>query len=249
MPDTLVLQSHKDPLPNEWLLTCIGSVERWCELHNFQYHFMHDDLFDYVPTSLLEKTGPQRIVATDLARIRAIQSYMNEGFERVIWCDADFLIFDPAGFILPDESYALGREVWIQADRSNPAKLKAHIKVHNAFLMFCSGNSFLNFYIETAERLLMKNHGPMPPQFIGPKLLTAIHNVAQCPVLETAAMLSPLVLRDIAVGSGAALELFRLRSPEPAAAANLCCSLFERGEIATETLDACINRLMEDRHV
>ena len=249
MPETLVLQSHRDPLPSLWLATCIDSVRQWCGLHNFQYRFLHDELFDYIPAALPVKTKTQRVIATDLARIKALRSILDQGIECVIWCDADFLIFDPANFAVPEESYALGREVWIQEDRNHPGNLVAHTKVHNAFLMFRQSNSFLDFYIDTAQRLLTKNDGPMPPQFIGPKLLTAIHNVVQCPVLETAAMLSPLVLRDIAVGDGPALNLFRQRSPEPAAAANLCCSLFERGEIKTETLDACISRLLGERRV
>lgn len=245
MIDTLVLQSHMQPLPNAWLISCIESVKRWSQLNNYQYQFIHDELFDYVPASLLEKTKSQRVIATDLARIKAIQSYLRQGFERVIWCDADFLIFDAANFVIPDEKYALGREVWIQADRNDPEKLAAHAKVHNAFLMFCRDNVFLDFYIETAERLLTKNNGPIPPQFIGPKLLTAIHNVVQCPVLETAGMLSPLVIHDVAQTDGPALRLFRHRSPQPVAAANLCCSLYERGDIPGATIEACISRLLD----
>ena len=217
---------------------------QWCELHNFRYEFMGDELFGYIPKSLFEKTKAQRVIATDLARIKLIRSFLNQGFERVIWCDADFLIFDPARFVVPNESYALGREIWIQADRDNPSKLTSRVKVHNAFLMFCEKNTFLDFYIETAGRLLTENTGSMPPQFIGPKLLTAIHNVVQCPVLETAGMLSPLVINDIARSGGPALSLFRQRSPEPIAAANLCCSLYERGDVPLATLEACINLLL-----
>jgi hypothetical protein len=67
-------------------------------------------------------------------------------------------------------------------------KLRAYVKVRNAFLMFRKGNHFLDFYTATAQRLLRLNQGSMPPQFIGPKLLTALHNVAICPVMETAGM-------------------------------------------------------------
>jgi hypothetical protein len=50
-----------------------------------------------------------------------------------------------------------------------------YVKVHNAFMMFRQGNHFPDFYTDAAERLLDLNQGAMPAQFIGPKLLTALH--------------------------------------------------------------------------
>lgn len=246
MPQTLVLQSHRYPLPHAWLNGCIESVKHWCALNGFHHKFIGDELLDLVAPSLVAKTHNQRVITTDLARLKALQNTLSQGVETAIWCDADLLIFDPDGFTLPDDNYAVGREVWIQADRDKPRKLIAHVKVHNAFLMFRAGNSFLDFYTETAERLLIDNSGPMPPQFIGPKLLTALHNVIRCPVAEAAGMFSPLVSADIAVGGGPALELFKRRSAHPVAAANLCASGYERGDISDATLRACIGRLLDD---
>ena len=145
MPKTLVLQSHTNPLPHNWLTTCITSVKHWAEHNNYDYQFLNDELFDYVPWALVEKPRTKPIIATDLARIKALQAYLAQGFETVIWCDADFLIFDPARFVIPDEEYALGREVWVQADRSISGKLTVRVKVHNAFLMFRAANAFLDF--------------------------------------------------------------------------------------------------------
>ena len=221
----LVLQSHTHPLPAKWIASCLKSVKAWADLNTFDYLFLGDELFDYIPNRLLEKTQSQRVIATDLARLRALQFYLKQGYDTVIWCDADFLIFTPSRFKLTLDKYAVGREVWIQNNIKNPQKLTAHIKVHNAFMMYRQGNAFLDFYADTAERLLTLNQGPMPPQFIGPKLLTAIHNVAQCPVQESAGMLSPLVIKDIANHDGPALKLFQQKSPQPIYAANLCSSL------------------------
>lgn len=249
MSKTLVLQSHRQPMSVMWMQTCINSVKYWAKLNNFDYKFIGDELFDYVSDAVLEKTKTQRIIATDLARLKALKDYLSEDYETVVWCDADFLIFSPEKFYLPDEEYAVGREVWIQATKDNSNKLTAHIKVHNAFMMYKSGNSFLGFYIDTAERLLLSNQGRMPPQFIGPKLLTAIHNVAQCPVLETAGMLSPLVIEEIAKGGGPALELLKKKSSQPIVAANLCNSLFERNEYSTDSIESCISALKVDKEI
>ncbi len=245
MLNTLILQSHRQPLPAKWFQECLNSVHNWSESNNFDYKFIGDELFEYVSDSILEKTKMQRVIATDLARLKALKSFLAEGYETVVWCDADFLIFLPEKLHLPNEKYAVGREVWVQNAKINSKKLTAHVKVHNAFMMFKKGNSFLDFYIDTAERLLINNIGSMPPQFIGPKLLTAIHNVAQCPVLESAGMLSPLVIKDIANGGGSALDLFQQKSSQPMAAANLCSSLFEKGEVSADEVDKCIRKLLE----
>lgn len=223
----LVFQSHKDPLPYRWLRLCLDSVRDWAESCEFDYRFVNDEtLFNAVPMALLEKTASQKVIATDLARLRLLQAGLEAGYQAVIWCDADFLIFNPDNFNLPDFDYALGREVWVQSDEVG--KLKAFNKVHNAFLMFRQGNHFLDFYADTAERLLRLNQGGMPPQFIGPKLLTALHNIVKCPVMETAGMLSPLVIRDLLDGGGKALDLFRLKSRVEIYGANLSCSLIDR---------------------
>ena len=241
MTKALVIQSHRQPLPYPWISTCLDSVKYWAEVNNLEYQFIGDELFDYAVPKNLKKTAKQIVIATDLARLYAMQDYLAQGYETVIWCDADFLIFAPEKLALPEESYAIGREVWVQRDND---KLTAYVKVHNAFMMFRKDNPFLDFYTDTAERFLAQNTGRMPPQFIGPKLLTAIHNVAQCPVLETAGMLSPLVVKDITNAGGPALDLFQRRSPKPIAAANLCSSSIERGEISEQVMEKCIEVLI-----
>jgi hypothetical protein len=110
--------------------------------------------------------------------------------------------------------------------------------------MFRQGNHFLDFYTDTAERLLGLNQGRMPPQFIGPKLLTALHNIALCPVMETAGMLSPTVIRDLLAGGGKALDLFHQKSPVALAGANLSSSLTEREGITTAQMEALMQRLL-----
>lgn len=243
MSNTFVIQSHRSPLPYPWLTHCLESVHRWCELNKFEYKFLNDELYDYLPEDVVEKVKNQKVIAADLARLHVLQDALRRGFETVVWLDADFLIFDPLNFMLPDESYAVGRELWVQHDTQG--KLKVYKKVHNAFLMFRKGNSFLEFYTETAERLLRQNQGGVPAQFIGPKLLTALHNVAQLPVMESAGMLSPLVIKDIVQHEGKALQLFIEQSPCGIAGANLCISSREREEVTCAQMEKLIGALIE----
>lgn len=242
MTSTLVIQSHRSPLPFGWLQACIESVADWSQFNHYQYRFIGDEIFDRVGNDLLQKIGAQTVIATDLARLRVLQQGLAEGFERVVWCDADFLIFRPRDFILPDEEFAFGYEVWVQwHDR---ARLRAYPKLHNAFMMFRRGNACLDFYLDTAERLLKLNQGGMPPQFIGPKLLTALHNIARFPVMETAGMLSPLVMRDLIDGEGEALQLFREKSPVTLAGANLSSSLTAAEGFTEAEMQSLIQQLL-----
>jgi hypothetical protein len=224
------------------LQACLDSVANWAQSNQYHYRYIGDEIFTTLDQELLDKTRSQLAIASDLARLISLQQGLAEGYDCVVWCDADFLIFNPESFVLPETEYALGREVWVQYDAQG--RLRAFVKVHNALLMFRRGNTFLDFYRATAERLLRLNQGRIPPQFIGPKWLTALHNIAQCPVMETAAMLSPLVMRDCLAGQGEALQLFRKKSPAPPAGANLSSSLTEREGLT----DADMNSLIEILH-
>jgi hypothetical protein len=239
MSATLVIQSHRIPLPYAWLQPCLDSVADWAQVRGYDYRFVDDRIFDLLKPGLLEKLHGQPVIASDLARLKCLQQGLAEGYACVVWCDADFLIFNADEFVLPEDSFALGREVWVQADEAG--KLRSYVKVHNAFLMFRQDNHFLDFYSDTAQRLLLLNRGSMPPQFIGPKLLTALHNIACCPVMETAGMISPAVIRDLLVGEGKALDLFQRKSTAAPVGANLSSSLTE-GEGLT---DAHMNSLIQ----
>ncbi len=242
MLNTLVIQSHRTPVPYPWIEPCLVSVRQWCTSNGFKYRFIGDELFDVLPEALLNKTQHQRVIATDLARLMVLRDALSSGYEAAIWLDADFLVFEPSNFVLPEQPYALGREVWVQYEkRSN---LKVYKKVHNAFLLFRQGNPFLDFYIETAGRLLLLNQGSMPAQFIGPKLLTALSNIAVLPVMESAGMLSPMVIKDMLKGSGPALDLFCKHSPQKIAGANLCISSCEQDEVSGKEMECLIETLI-----
>ena len=241
MSDTLLIQSHRTPLPSAWIERCLTSVRDWARQSDFEYRFMGDEIFAMLSAEVRKKVLSQPVVAADLARLLALRAALDEGYDTTIWCDADFLVFAPDQLDLPAETYALGREVWVSDHRGTP---RAYVKVHNAFLMFRQGNPFLDFYIHAAERMVARHEGPMAPQFIGPKFLSVIHNIVGCPVAEQAAMLSPQVIRDLLVGGGPALSLFHSHSSSEPAAANLCASLAASGEISDHDIDAVITLLL-----
>ncbi len=242
MPDTLVIQSHRRPLPFGWLEPCLDSVAGWAKRNAYDYRFIDDEIFAGIDAPLRQRLAARPVIVSDLARLKALQQGLAEGYRRVVWCDADWLVFRPRDFRLPSTEFALGREVWIQP--AEGGGWRSYFRVHNALLMFARGNAFLDFYADTAERLLRLNDGPMPPQFVGPKLLAALHNIAQFPVMESAAMLSPPVMRDLLAGGGDALALFREKSSEPPAAANLCASLADSEGFSATDMQRLIDGLL-----
>jgi len=225
----------------------MNSVREWAASNNFDYRFMGDELFDPLDAETLQQTHRQIVIATDLARLLHLQQALAQGYQTVIWCDADFLIFHPEGFAPVSDSYALGREVWIQNDQKG--RLKSYVRVHNAFLLFRRDNPFLTFYLDTAQRLVKLNTGSMPPQFIGPKLLSALHNICHCPVQETAGMLSTLLIQGILRDEPGPIDLFYKRSPLSPAAANLCASSVAKGNLSDQEMQQLIARLLDQRSV
>lgn len=238
MTETVVIQSHastSDPLIGRMT----ASVQHWAGARGYAYRFRDDGLFDALPPWVLPKVGDRRQMAADIARLIWIDDLLNQGAERVVWLDADVFIYAPDRFELqPQQDFAFGREYWIVPDRKGG--LKVHKNVHNAILDFShAGQTTLRFYRDTALRLLGDATDTVPPQFVGPKLLTAFHNVAQFPLTDVVGMASPLVLRDLARGEGPAWRRLQSLHGPDLAALNLCSSMW-----GTTTDDVTLSRGM-----
>jgi len=248
---TVVYQSFRTEQVPPWVARCMGSVRSWAEGRGFDYRFIGDEIFDLVPDWYREKARNRIPVMTDLGRLLLARQFLEGGYERAIWFDADVLAFDPEGLDIDvSEEFAFGREVWVQKD--GKGRLKAYRNVHNALCVFAIGNSFLDFYIHACLSIIRRMEGQMVPQIVGPKLLTSLHNTVGFQLIEEVGMISPLVLSDLAQGEGEALDL--LRQEQPALkAANLSASLSEKetdGISVTETmLEAAIDRLQAHKQL
>lgn len=244
---TLVLQSCPASERGGWLQTCMDSVQGWSQQQGFEWHYLDDELFRCLPDDLQPGGRISPVIASDLARLLCLQQLLQQGYDCVLWLDADVLVFKPEALKLPNADYAVGREVWVQA--GDKGRWRAWKKVHNAALMFrnqANGhNSLLDYYADTATRLLRANQHAMPAQFIGPKLLTALHTASQLPVWETVGMLSPAVIENLLGADTGALACFKQRSPQPVAAANLCRSSVSGGVLNANQMEAVCLYLLE----
>ncbi len=219
---TLVLQSHRSPRMGAWWQACLQSVQAWADARGYHYRFVDDALFDRLSPDVRARCADRRVIATDLARLALLQEALDEGHQAAVWCDADVYVHAPDRFLLPPASYALGRQVFVQGP---PTGIRVYRQVHNAVMVFRRGNPFLAFYRHAATRIVLRHEGPMVPQLVGPKLLTALHNLVGCPVIETANMLPPRVGDDLRSGGGAYLDRYLDACATPPAAVNLCASL------------------------
>lgn len=244
----LVIQSHTEPLPAPWLETCTTSVRRFAAASGFDYRWLGDELFDGVPAPLLEKTRNQRVVATDLARLVALEAALDQGFDPVVWVDADVLVLDAERFRLLAATAQFGREVWVQREASGA--LRVYRRIHNALMAFSPAEPVLPFYRFAAARILERYERTaepvaMVPQLIGPKLLTLLHNAIGFDVLESAGVLSPPVITDLLAGGGRALERYLSSCTEDVLAVNVCGSSVRNGDLDDRQMSRLVSLLSE----
>lgn len=141
---------------------------------------------------------------------------------------------------LPDGDFAPGREVWVQAHGGGH---RTYRKVHNAALLARHGTPVLPYYIRAAEQILRKHRpGHMVPQLIGPKLLTALHNIAAFEVWNDVGMLSPAVAQDLLGGGGPAMEQFLRDAGGWPPALNLCRSSVPGGALSDAQMRSMVEQ-------
>lgn len=225
---TIVHQSYREDNVPDWIEACLASVQHWTQAQGYHYVLTGDEIFDLVPEDYRRRAAGTIPIMTDLGRLQQAKGYLQQGYDRTIWLDADLLIFNPDDLVIDIvEDYAFGREVWAQLDKTG--KLKIYRNVHNAVSVFCKDNSFLDFYIHAAERIVSQMEpgagGGLAPQVVGPKLLTSLYNTLNFSLVETVGMFSPLVLGDVLSGGGDALDKTLAGHTRPLTAANLCSSL------------------------
>lgn len=202
---------------------CLASVEQWSTDRGHEYLFIGDEIFETVPDWYLAKVARKLPVATDYGRLVLMRDALKAGYDEVVWFDADLLIFDQSLQIIFEGTCAFGQEVWIQQPG---IRLEARRNVHNAVCVFRQDCPILPFLLHTVESLIRRvDADRISPQMAGPRLLNALHPLADFALLPQIGALSPAVVADLAAGSGPALDLLRRESRVPLQAANVSASV------------------------
>lgn len=211
----------KQPL---WQTRCLTSVRHWCSQHGYNYQFLGDELFDCVPETLRTKLAGRTPIIADLARLSLLKDHLESTGGTVLWLDADTLIVDASWVPNTDASVCFGEEYWLDRDRRG--RLKAFKQPHNAFMLFSKGNAVLPFLHQVAYSIIERaDPSAISPQMIGPKLLKALHSLAQFSLCPQAGALSPSLAHDLVRGSGSTIEAFRVADRPTPCLWNLCGSL------------------------
>jgi hypothetical protein len=231
----------------------LDSVKSWASLNSFDYVFVGDEFFDYAPAWVHERCGAQRLPVTDVARLYLLAEVLGRGYERVIWLDADVLVFDPDGLVISsDDGHAFCRQVVLARDFRGATRISPP-GVNNAVMSFQRGNPMLDFYRLAAERILAAAPpGEVGRTLLGPDFLSALAMLVPLGLVRNVGLFSPLLMEGIATGNLALYRAYLGQYEMPLAATNICHSFRPpeagAGQIAFDQLfDLATERLLATR--
>lgn len=248
----IVYQSYRGPPPPRWLTRCRASVEAWAVGRGYEYDG-DNDLYAFVPDWYLEKAGLFVNVVADLARLTMARHYLDRGYDRAIWLDADVAVFDP-GCFQPDltQSFLLCGEIWLDTDPDvdfGAGHLHCKHQVTNSMTMFAAENTFLDVYIERCLSIARDAARPTPRLSVSTHLLTALSKTMRFPLVHELALISPILMLGIVESDPTILELYASHMAAPVRAANLCLSF--RGKchkgvpVSDDLFDRTLDKLVE----
>ena len=120
------------------------TVPQWAEQRGYEYRFFDDGFFDRVPAWFKERVRQLILPMSDLARLLVARELLDAGFDRVIWVDADVLIFDLERFDVDvTANCAFCRELWL--GEVADGTMQIYPRVNNAVAHYCpeiSANKF-----------------------------------------------------------------------------------------------------------
>lgn len=247
---TLVFQSYRASNVPGWISTCLDSVRRWASTRGFQYAFVGDEIFQPLPQRFRERVNDNVVPMSDLARLLAAKSFLADGFERVVWVDADVIVFDAERFQVPQEPFALCREIWTYRNREG--QLVGDSRVNNCVAQFSRGNPFLDYYIYACNQIANHGSAQIHKTTFGTAFLTSHYAILRFPLITSVGMLSPLLMSALATRTMDGFGDFLARHFQyRLGAANLCGS-FRNMKIGGLAMDdalyeAAIASLLEQR--
>lgn len=224
---TIVYQSYCGDETPAWLEKCMQTVKDWAELKGFDYQ-REDNFFDYVPDWYIEKSQGKINVIADLARLEIAKKFLEQGYEKTIWMDADIVVFDPEKLTVDTtEDYLLCREVWLDtADNINfgEGPLLCIGKVTNSLVYFEQNNNFLDFYIYACKSIMKNQTGRLSRLAVSTKFLTNLAEIIELPLFPNMGLFSPILMHGLIAEEKSIIQLYVESLKSPVYAANLCLS-------------------------
>lgn len=246
---TVVVQSFREHDVPPWVERCLATVRAWAGQCGFVYRMKGDEFLQLAPDWYRRKARKFITVATDLARLVLARQCLKEGFDRVVWIDADIVVFRPELLRVDlDAPYAYCREVWIESHGASHAE--PHLKVNNAACAFRSDSlAHLDEYIDSCISIVRELPRVHDHTEVGTRFLTALHRRRPLPILPGFGLLCPAVMKALLQRDDALLNRFVEWQGGPLYAVNLCNFLRARQKggpgIGDEVYSAVIDILLE----
>jgi hypothetical protein len=254
---TLVYQSYRDHDVAPWLRRCLETTRAWADSRGYDYQLIGDEIFDLAPGWFRDRAAGSKLMLTDLGRLLLARRFLEEGRERVIWIDADVLIFKPETFdVVPGpDGYVLCDELALRDFRSEGEKavIQHGYRRNNCVMGFDRGNPFLPFYISAALQIV-RHQRKLTHWSIGPSFLTSTLEFLLDSLKTDVAMMDPAIVLGLMgrlrAGADAIDQYMRLLHGEPRAV-NLGGSnvgkTFSRYVIDEPAMEALVERLLRVR--
>ena len=244
---TLIYQSFRKHNVPEWIQRCLESVQDWTKEKGYSYRFIDDEMFEYAPDWYRQKVKDNVQLVSDISRLKLARRFLLEGYERVIWIDADLLIFDPVNFAIDtEEGVHFCREIWIDADLNR--NVIHQKKINNSVCVFHEGNVFLDFYIDACLKLVADRTN-IPHVLVGTTFLTALKEIYPFPEITNVGIISPVLVYDLLTENSGFLTKYLEWHAAPVSAANLCGSMrnkvFEGVEINDSNMSSIVQQLLK----
>ncbi len=219
---TVVLQSFRTHGVPRWITASMDSVRAWADTQGWDYAFMDDAFFALAPEWVRKRCADNIYAVTDICRLEWAKAKLAEGYERVVWADADVLVFAPQDMTLAaGTGHGFARELFLHVDergRTTPMH-----GVNNALMAFEQGDTVLDAYLEECYAVLRAlPPGPVPRTVLGPALLVKFAGKVQLRAIERVGLFSHAVMEGIAAGGGPITQEYLRHSRTPPAGANLC---------------------------
>lgn len=219
---TIVLQSFRRHHVPSWIDACMASVRAWAAAAGWAYEFMDDAFLALPPEWARRRCADNLYALTDLGRLIWAGRMLAAGCERVVWADADILIFGAHGpQIEAGCGHGFARELFLHVDDAgNSTPLHG---LNNALMVFEHGDRMLDTLLAASyDTLRALPPGPVPRTALGPTLLTQLGATARLNGIAGVGLFGVTLMQQIAQGGGALTREYLRQSPTPPVAANLC---------------------------
>jgi hypothetical protein len=221
--DTLVVQSSPSSVPS-WVARCMASVRAWAPA----YEHIDDSFLSLAPGWVHDaaRSSGSVLPVTDVARLVLLQQRLAEGWSRVVWLDADVVVFDGAVVdVEADADVSVCVERWVTG--APGGGLQAVALVNNAALSVRAVDALLEATLARARA------GELHARSLGPDLLTPVHRRTPYAEIRGVSVASPHVVR----GEPGAWELLVSSLPWPVGALNLCWSMASDDRVVERFID------------